>query len=134
LLSFFFSLGVAALSKPLAAFSEVGLPAHLQPVEKADKVRWFVFEVVLFSNLKCQDELEEKAQRRARKLASQVEVDKQSNSSLAEWQKKADKMKKKQEIKQVSCWFSFSSFLSETILGSSAQFFAVCRESDGVAD
>ncbi len=44
-LLFFFSLGVAALSKPLAAFSEVGLPAHLQPVEKADKVRWFVLKV-----------------------------------------------------------------------------------------
>lgn len=52
------------------------------------------------SKVRFQDELEAKAQRRARRLASQQEVDKTSSSSLAEWQKKADKMKKKQEIKQ----------------------------------
>ncbi len=75
--------GAAAMMKPIAAFSEPGLPEHLQAVEKSEK-----------------EELEAKAARRARKLASEHHTTKQSSDALAEWQRKADKVKRKNEIKQ----------------------------------
>ena len=75
--------GAASLAKPLSAFSDPGVPEYLQAVEKSEK-----------------EELEEKAARRARKLASEQDINHKSSSALAEWQRKADKVKRKNEIKQ----------------------------------
>lgn len=70
-------------SRSTKAFENPGLPEHLQPVEKSDK-----------------EDIEQKAARRARKLASQSDMERQSSQTIAEWQKKASKVQKKMKLKQ----------------------------------
>ena len=64
-------------------FSDPGVPEHLQPVEKSD-----------------QEDIEKKNARRMRKLASEKDVHAQSSETVAEWQKKANKVQKKMKMKQ----------------------------------
>lgn len=81
----------------------------LKSLTRSSCALFFLFASMLSRVCLLQDELEAKAQRRARKLASEHEVEKASSSSLAEWQKKADKMKKKQVSKQRKVGFCFLS-------------------------
>ena len=65
------------------AFSDPGLPEHLQPVEKSDK-----------------EDLERAAARRARRLASEQEFHQKSSETVSEWQQKANKVQRKMRLKQ----------------------------------